>query len=86
MRIEFLRSFLDAYDKLTAEDRARVQTAVTRLGSDWRHPSLRVKRLRGVDGIWEARASLSLRITFEIEGGTIVLRNVGEHDRTLTDA
>jgi hypothetical protein len=27
--------------------------------------------------------SRSLRITFQIEGDTIVLRNIGQHDETL---
>ena len=86
MHIEFLGSFLDSYDKLPVEQRLRVQRAVDRLGNDWRHPSLQVKRVRGLAGVWEARASLSLRITFEMDGDTIVLRNVGSHDKTIKGA
>lgn len=86
MRIEFMASFLEAYDSLSLQDRERVQRAVGRLGEDWRHPGLQVKRLRGKEGLWEARASLSLRLTFELTGDTIILRNVGSHDKTLKDA
>ena len=39
--------------------------------------------MQGVEHIWEARVSRSLRMTFEIEGDTIVLRNIGRHDETL---
>jgi len=39
--------------------------------------------MQGTDYIWEARASLSLRITFQIEGDTIILRNIGHHDEAL---
>lgn len=86
MHIEFLSSFLDNYDKLPVEQRARVQRAVDRLGNDCRHPSLLVKRVRGQEGVWEERSSLSLRITFEMNGDTIVLRNVGSHDKTIKGA
>ncbi len=44
------------------------------------HPSLGVKKIKGTKNIWEARASRSLRITFNFEGDTIILRTVGEHD------
>ena len=39
----------------------------------------------GFEHIWEAetRVSLLLRMTFEIEGDTIILRNIGRHDETL---
>ena len=60
--------------------------ALRLLADDWRHPSLHVKHLHGTEGIWEARASLSLRITFELAGDTIILRSVGAHDKTLWDA
>jgi hypothetical protein len=32
---------------------------------------------------WEARASNSLRLTFELRDDVILLRNVGAHDDTL---
>ena len=86
MQIVFLNSYLDDYDDLTAQDKERVQRAIHRLGDDWRHPGLGVKRVQGKDDVWEARASLSLRITFQIIGDTIRLRNVGAHDKTLKDA
>jgi hypothetical protein len=42
-----------------------------------------VKRIRGTQVIWEARASRALWITFETQGESIVLRNVGRHDEAL---
>jgi len=38
---------------------------------------------KGTAGIWEARVSRSLRMTFQVEGDTAVLRNIGRHDETL---
>ncbi len=48
-----------------------------------RHPGLRVKHMKGTASMWEARVSRSCRMTFEIRGGTYLLRNAGEHDETL---
>ena len=45
-----------------------------------RHPSLRVKKIEGTRGIWEARASRSIRLSFEFRDDILILRNVGDHD------
>jgi mRNA-degrading endonuclease RelE of RelBE toxin-antitoxin system len=83
MVIVLTERFRRAYRSLTTEDQKRVQNALRRMSEDLRHPGLRVKRIRGTHGIWEARASRALRLTFEVEGDKIVLRNVGSHDATL---
>jgi len=75
--------FRRAYKKLTDADRKRVDTAMLRVLSDPRHPSLRVKRLHGIANVWSARASDELRFTFETIEDRVVLRNVGHHDATL---
>ena len=86
MRIERTVRFRRAYRSLTDNERQRVKKAIALLADDWRRPGLGVKRLLGKEGVWEARASVSLRITFELSGDTITLRNVGAHDKTLKDA
>lgn len=45
----------------------------------------RVKKIQGRDGVWEARASRELRITFSAETDIFVLRSCGHHDKTLRD-
>ncbi len=83
MNLVLTRRFRRAYRSLSAEEQKRVQTALRRMAENLRHPGLRVKRIRGTHGIWEARASRSLRLTFEVEGDKIILRNVGSHDAAL---
>jgi mRNA-degrading endonuclease RelE of RelBE toxin-antitoxin system len=83
MRFILTSRFKKAYQSLTAGDQGRVQKAIRLMSGDLRHPGLRVKRIKGTQGIWEARASKSLRITFETEGDALILRNVGHHDQTL---
>ncbi|GAI01726.1 unnamed protein product, partial [marine sediment metagenome] len=46
---------------------------------DLKYPSLEVKKIKGTDSIWEARASKSLRITFNLKGNIIILRTIGGH-------
>jgi len=83
MHLILTNRFQKAYQSLTADEPGRVQKAIRLMPGDLRHPSLRLKRIKGTQGIWEARASKSLRITFETEGDALILRNVGHYDQTL---
>ena len=83
MRLQYTDRFQRAYNDLTDDDAERVKKALRLLVGNPRHPSLRVKRMQGTDHIWEASASLSIRLTFEMHGDLIVLRNVGAHDETV---
>jgi len=75
--------FKKAWQELTEEEKELGRKALRNLATDLRYPALRVKKMQGVERIWEARVSRSLRMTFEIEGDTIILRNIGYHDETL---
>jgi len=68
---------------LTEEEKALGRKALRNLAADLGYPGLRVKKMQGVLGVWEARVSRSLRVTFEIQRDRIVLRNIGRHDETL---
>lgn len=83
MRLQYTQRFERAYISLEADDAARVAKAVQMLADDIRHPGLRVKKVQGTRDIWEARASHSLRLTFEIHEDLLILRNVGPHDKVL---
>jgi len=50
-----------------------------------RHPSLRSKPVQGNKDVWESSVSMNIRFTWEWsrEKGTVILRNVGPHDKTL---
>lgn len=53
------------------------------------HPSLVIKKIRGVDNIWEGRIDLFYRFTFEIleENDETVynFRNIGPHNITSSN-
>jgi mRNA-degrading endonuclease YafQ of YafQ-DinJ toxin-antitoxin module len=48
-----------------------------------RHPSLRVKKIKGQNNIFEASVNMSIRLTWQYYNDGILLRNLGEHDKTL---
>jgi mRNA interferase RelE/StbE len=83
MRITRTEKFVKSWKGLNKAQKALARKAIENLIRDIRYPALRVKKVKGKENIWEARASLSLRITFQIEGDMIILRNIGQHDETL---
>ena len=83
MKITRTARFKKAWKELGEEEKDLARKALRNLATDLRYPALRVKKMQGVEHIWEARVSRSLRITFQIEGNTIILRNIGRHDETL---
>jgi len=48
-----------------------------------RHPSLHSKKIQGTNHIFESRINLDIRFTWQYDGETIILRNIGYHDPTL---
>ncbi len=83
MEVLFTELFEQAYEKLTSAEKRSVRKALALLGDNPNHPGLRVKRMEGRKNIWEARPSKRLRMTFEMSGEIIFMRNVGEHDKVL---
>ncbi|MDP1808692.1 MAG: hypothetical protein Q8L35_04050 [Actinomycetota bacterium] len=73
--------FDSAYKKLAPDVKDQFKTKIRLMvESKFAHPSLRVKRIQGTAGIWEASIDMNHRFTFEkIEDG-IRLRVIGKHD------
>jgi mRNA-degrading endonuclease YafQ of YafQ-DinJ toxin-antitoxin module len=83
MRIARTARFKKAWKELNEGEKELTRKAITNLVKDMRYPALKVKKMQGIKGMWEARASRSLRMTFQIVGDLIILRNIGRHDETL---
>jgi mRNA interferase RelE/StbE len=83
VEVLFTEQFEEAYERLTTVEKRSVRKALTLLGDNPRHPGLRVRKMEGRKDVWEARPSKRLRMTFEMSGETIIMRNVGEHDSVL---
>jgi mRNA-degrading endonuclease RelE of RelBE toxin-antitoxin system len=59
---------------------ALVEKAIRLLAENPRHPSLRTKKMKGTEDIWEIRITRDYRITLQWEADLIILRRVGTHD------
>jgi len=79
VKIRRTRSFLKDYRELPPEIRTGVDKQLIFLLKNPRHPSLRLKKLKGTDK-FEIRVSKAYRLTFRIEEETLELRRVGTHD------
>lgn len=80
MILQYYASFEADYKRLPKSTQVFVDKAILLLQQNPRHPSLQIKKLRRARDIWEGRASLSCRFTFEWEGDVITFRRVGTHD------
>jgi len=72
--------FVRDYKALPAEVRKRVDQKLAYLLENIAHPSLRVKRVRRLKGIYEGRINRSYRFVFSITADSYVLIRVGKHD------
>lgn len=88
MKIKYTSRFKRAYTKLPPSGKHFFEDKLHQFIDDWRHPSLRVKRVQGTESIWEASINMKIRFTFEWlqdeDGNDIcLLRNIGDHDHCL---
>jgi len=72
-------AFLRDYRALPIEIRERVEKQLRLLLEDFRHPSLRLKKLKGTDK-FEIRISKGYRLTLRFDKEHLELRRVGTHD------
>jgi mRNA interferase RelE/StbE len=79
MKIRRTDRFKKDYQKLPSDIQQRVDQKLRFLLRDPRHPSLRVHKLQGVEGLWEFSVTMNYRGIFEIEGEYYVLLGVGPH-------
>lgn len=72
-------AFLRDYRTLPVAIRERVDKQLRLLFENFRHPSLRLKKLKGTDR-FEIRISQGYRLTLRLDQGVMELRRVGTHD------
>jgi mRNA interferase RelE/StbE len=74
------KRFLKTMNALSATEQIRVNRALLRLQENPRHNSLRTKKIKALDDIFESRASVSIRIIWQWYDGQILLLLVGGHE------
>jgi len=83
MPIVITEQFAKAYAKLPRYIQKKVDKALRLFEADFRHPSLRACPIERTKGIYEAHVDLKHWMTYEREGDRLIMRTVGEHDKTL---
>jgi mRNA interferase RelE/StbE len=79
MRIVRTDSFLRDYRKLPRLIQTQTDHKLKLFLSNSRHPSLRVKPIRGHTNLWEGRITKNYRFIFSIVQDTFVLLRMGPH-------
>ena len=74
------RTFDRLFKRLPKNIRAEAIEKVAMYLNDPTHPSLRAKRIRGSERLWELSVTMNYRITFEVEDDRVILRRIGTHD------
>jgi mRNA interferase RelE/StbE len=85
MKIQYSNKFAENVAMLPKEIQKILKNKLDILLENPRHPSLRTKKLQGRDNIFEASITMGIRITWQYTEDGILLRNIGEHDKTLKE-
>lgn len=76
------RVFRTRLKKKTPAQREQVKAAIEQMEANLNYPALRVRPIESQPGVWEARASNSLRLSFEfLDAQSIRLRVNCTHDQ-----
>ena len=85
--VKRLGRFKRAYNRLGKQTKRAVERAVDDLlNSDELPPGRRLERVKSSKNALAIRVSKGIRLTFEVADGICILRNVGDHDKTLNDS
>lgn len=80
MNITYTDSFTRDFRDLPKDIKTRANETLRLLIENHRHLSLRAKKMKAVDDIWEASISMAYRLTYQIAGDNVILRRIGTHD------
>ena len=83
MNVHYTELFQEKVKQLPVEVKRALRSKLELMVENPRHPSLRVKKIQGQTGIFEASITMSVRMTWQYSEDGILLRNIGEHDQTL---
>ena len=83
MNIYYSELFAEKVKQLPVELKRILKKKLELMLVNPRHPSLRAKKIQGQDNIFEASVTMDIRITWQYAEDGILLRNIGEHDKTL---
>ena len=83
MELVFTKPFIRDYKKLPKNIQENVDRKLSFLLQNMRHPSLRVKKVRGYDDVWEGSITMNYRFFFRRAEDKYILLRVGTHNELL---
>ena len=79
-KIVFTKTFEKSLKKLTLAEQKQVANKLKILQTSPFHPSLRTKKIKGFDGLFECSVNMDIRILWRYEGTEIIITlDVGHH-------
>jgi mRNA-degrading endonuclease RelE of RelBE toxin-antitoxin system len=85
LTIYFSDLFLESVEQLSDDVKKALKKKLDIMANNPKHPSLRTKKIKGHENIFEASITMGIRMTWEYFEDGILLRNIGEHDKTLNN-
>jgi mRNA interferase RelE/StbE len=83
MELFFSERFKKDYQLFSDDIRKIINSKLEILYKNPHHPSLRTKKIKGKEDIFETSINMSIRMTWNYYEGKIFLRAIGEHDKTI---
>lgn len=81
MKITYTNRFKKNYKKFSGKDKEIIKKKIKMLSLDLMHPSLRTKKIKGTDGLFECSVNMDIRIIWTYyDDEIIILLDVGHHD------
>jgi len=89
MKIDYSPKFIKSFKKLNKTDQDAFETQLNKFLNKPTPPfnsSLRIKKIQGTNRIFEMIITMGIRMTWQFTDEEVLLRNIGEHDKTLNKA
>ena len=83
MELFFSERFKKDYKLFSGDKKQVINSKLKILSGNPLHPSLRTKKIKGKEDIFETSINMHIRMTWSYYEGKILLRTIGEHDKTL---
>ncbi len=81
LKITYSERFQKHYKKLSADEKTQFRRKLAIFSENPLHPSLRTKRIKGADDLFEFSVNMDIRVIWFYEGDSLVaFIDIGHHD------
>ena len=81
LKITYSERFQKHYKKLSADEKTQFRKKLDVFADNPLHPSLRTKRIKGTDGLFEFSVDMDIHVIWFYDGDSLVaLVDIGHHD------